>query len=413
MTHTSWPDLSGKTILQVIPDLSAGGAERTTVEMAEAISRAGGLALVASRGGRLETELSEAGGKLIRFNASTKNPFVLRSNMRQLVQFIETYAVDLIHARSRAPGWSAYWAAESTQIPFVTTYHGAYSGTTGLKRHYNSVMARGDLVIANSEWTANHVHQMHGLPKHKIITIPRGVDHAVFDPASIDPNRLDALRRCWAMGSDDKRLVFLLPGRLTDWKGQRTALEALSRMSDAERAQINLILAGDAQGRQTYVRALEETILANGLGACVRIVGHTVDMPAAYALADIVLAPSTRPEAFGRVAAEASAMGKPVIVSDHGGQRETVVEGETGMRAEPGSATALAACMRTLQQLPPQVRHSMGKAGKAYVKRHFNKEMLQSSTLNVYSDLLIQRSSVENLANQAHIIKVNFGNNGE
>lgn len=413
MTNTSWPDMSGKTILQVIPDLSAGGAERTTIEMAEAITLAGGNALVASRGGRMETALSEVGGKLIRFNAGTKNPFVLRANMRLLMQFIDVYSVDLIHARSRAPGWSALWAAEAAQIPFVTTYHGAYSGNSGLKRRYNSVMARGDMVIANSQWTANHVHQVHQLPWHKLVTIPRGVDQVVFNPAAVDPARIETLQKAWGLQPADQRLILLLPGRLTDWKGQKLAIAALAELSDAERSEVQLILAGDAQGRNAYVRELEEAILAAGLGASVAIVGHTVDMPAAYALADIVLAPSTRPEAFGRVAAEASIMGKPVIVSDHGGQTETVIEGETGARAEPGSVSALAACIRTLLQMPPAARRAMGAAGQAYIRQNFSKTKLQLATLNVYADLLRGRSSVENLPNQAHIIQFNVGNQGE
>lgn len=388
MTNHDWPNLRGKTILQVIPDLAAGGAERTTVEMAEAITLAGGRALVVSEGGRLEDQLKTAGGELIKMKVATKNPLTIRANVAKIAALIEGEHISLIHARSRAPAWSAYEAALRTETPFVTTYHGAYSGETGLKRRYNSVMAKGALVIANSEWTAAHVSRVHGLAADKIITIPRGVDFAAFTPEAVSAQRIENLRKAWNIKDVDTRLQLVLPGRLTSWKGQKVALEALGKLSVEERANLHLILAGDAQGRQKYLRELEDMILEFKLGGSVSIVGHCADMPAAYAIADIVLAPSTRPEAFGRVAAEASAMGKPVIVADHGGQRETVLEGQTGTRAEPGSAVALVASIRALVSLTAEARKSMGLAGQNYVREHFSKKQLQTATLCVYGRLL-------------------------
>lgn len=388
MTNQDWPDLSGKTILQVIPDLSAGGAERTTVEMAEAVTQAGGRALVVSTGGRLEGALAEAGGHLIHMNVASKNPLTMRSNAGKLADLIRNEQVSLVHARSRAPGWSAYEATRRTEVPFVTTYHGAYSGLTGAKRRYNSVMAKGELVIANSDWTAAHVIAVHETDPYRIVTIPRGVDFASFDPERVTPARVQALSEAWEIKPDDKRLILLLPGRLTAWKGQKVAIQALAHLSGEERVKLHLVLAGDAQGRNKYVAELEDEILTHSLGGVVSIVGHCDDMPAAYALADIILAPSTRPEAFGRVAAEASAMAKPVIVSDHGGQRETVVEGQTGTRAEPGNVNALTACIRTLVTLRPEARRAMGEAGQRFVRERFSKIQLQTATLDVYARLL-------------------------
>lgn len=392
MSESAWPDLSGKTILQVIPDLAAGGAERTTVEMAEAITGAGGRALVASEGGRLEASLEAAGGELIRLNAASKNPLTIRNNTKLLEALVAEEHIDLIHARSRAPAWSAYVAAQRTETAFVTTYHGAYSGHSGLKKRYNSVMARGDLVIANSEWTAAHVMEIHETPPEKIVTIPRGVDLNAYDPEKIDQARVDTLRQAWDIAPDDDRVRLVLPGRLTSWKGQSLAIDALGALDTAERAALHLILPGDAQGRDKYVTELEDKIIAHQLGGTVSIVGHSADMPAAYALADIVLAPSTRPEAFGRVAAEASAMAKPVIVADHGGQRETVIEGQTGTRAEPGSIPALTACIRTLVGLHPDARAAMGAAGQAHVRENYSKKQLQTATLNVYARLLLNKA---------------------
>lgn len=392
MSESAWPDLSGKTILQVIPELAAGGAERTTVEMAEAITGAGGRALVASSGGRLEKALVDAGGELIRLNAGSKNPLIIRKNTKLIEALIAEYEISLIHARSRAPGWSAYVAARRTETPFVTTYHGAYSGRSGLKKRYNSVMARGDLVIANSEWTAAHVMEIHETPKDKIVTIPRGVDLEAFDPQNVSDSRKQDVRLSWGVPEDDPRIRLVLPGRLTSWKGQALAIDAIGALDSNECAMLQMILTGDAQGREKYVTELEDKIIAHKLGGTVTIAGHTSDMPAAYALADIVLAPSTRPEAFGRVAAEASAMAKPVIVADHGGQRETVIEGETGTRAEPGSVTALTACIRTLIHLRPEARDAMGRAGQAYIRENYSKKQLQAATLNVYGRLLLNKA---------------------
>ncbi|MEM6534912.1 MAG: glycosyltransferase family 4 protein [Pseudomonadota bacterium] len=388
MQNSDWPDLTGKTILQIIPDLAAGGAERTTVEMAEAITGAGGRALVVSSGGRLEPDLAAAGGTLIRMNAASKNPLTIRRNADKLVRLVDEENVSLLHARSRAPGWSARIAALQTDTPFVTTYHGAYSGKSGLKRRYNSVMAKGDLVIANSAWTADHVHKTHGTPKDKIVTIPRGVDFAAFDPDQIAPDRITALRKSWNLAPDDNRLLLVLPGRLTSWKGQGIAIQALGALSDEERDRLHLVMPGDSQGRARYVSELEDLILMHKLGGTVSLVGHCLDMPAAYMLGDIILAPSTRPEAFGRVAAEASAMAKPVIVADHGGQREVVVDGQTGARAEPGSATSLTACIRAMIQLPPGSLEAMGQEGQTYVRTRFSKKQLQTATLHVYSRVL-------------------------
>jgi len=381
------PDLTGKTILQVAPELSAGGVERTVLEVTEAIVEAGGRALLASRGGRLEDEFEKLGGELFRMDAKSKNPVVLKLNEGKLKRIIRSEGVNLVHARSRAPAWSAYAAAKATGVPFVTTYHGAYSGKEGLKRKYNSVMAKGDLVIANSQWIAAHVQQVHDIPPDRIVTIPRGVDLAAFDPAAVPEARIDAVRTRWGL-KDDKRLTLFLPGRLTEWKGQLLAIQALGLLAPEEREGLVLVLAGDAQGRDAYEGRIYDTIRQLQLDGKVLVVGHETDMPAAYLASDIVMAPSTRPEAFGRTAAEASAMARPVIVSDHGGGRETVLDGETGARFQPGDAAALAGAIRALLAVGKTARAGMGKAGQAHVRSHFSKRGLQMATLDVYKRLI-------------------------
>ncbi|OZB15066.1 MAG: glycosyl transferase [Hyphomonas sp. 34-62-18] len=379
--------MKNRVILQVAPELSAGGVERTVLEVTEAIVQAGGRALLASRGGRLEAEFERLGGELFRMDAKSRNPLTIRINEGKLRQIIREEKVDLVHARSRAPAWSAYAAARAEGIPFVTTYHGAYSGTSGLKRAYNSVMAKGDVVIANSNWIAEHIRKVHETPADRIVTIPRGVDLAEFDPRAVAPARVEAIRQGWGL-LGDKRLTLFLPGRLTEWKGQGLAIDAFAALAPDERAGMVFVLAGDPQGRDRYVEELQHRITALDIEASVIIAPHITDMAAAYLAADIVLAPSTRPEAFGRVAAEAAAMERPVIVSDHGGGRETVIEYETGARVTPGDASALSGALRAMIGLGPTVRASMGAAGRAHVIRHFSKRGLQTATLTVYKRLL-------------------------
>jgi len=382
-----FPDLTGKTILQVAPELSAGGVERTVLEVTEAIRQAGGRALLASRGGRLEDEFEALGGELFRMDAKSKNPVTILLNDRRLRRLIAEEGVHLVHARSRAPGWSACRAARAAGVPFVTTYHGAYSGKTKLKKRYNSVMAQGDIVIANSNWIAEHVKTEHGVPFERVVTIPRGVDLEAFDPTNVPVARVKAIREALGL-ADDPRKILLLPGRLTEWKGQLIAIEALAMLASDERDKLVLVLAGDAQGRNAYVTRLEHAVVAHGLDRGVIMSEHITDMPAAYLASDIVLAPSVRPEAFGRVAAEASAMARPVIVADHGGGRETVIEGETGARVEPGDAQALAGALRALMAIGPDARAGMGRAGRAHISAHFSKQGLQAATLGVYKRLM-------------------------
>lgn len=380
--------LAGAAILQVIPDLSAGGAERTTVEIAEALKAAGAVPLVASAGGRLENELARAGGELIHFpKMGSKNPIDMLANAQGLAKLIRGRKVDLIHARSRAPAWSALRAARATAKPFVTTYHGVYNARTGLKRLYNSVMARGDTVIANSEFTASHIRSQHPAAADRIVVIPRGVDIAKFSPEAVVPERRTGLARDWLLGTEN-RLLILLPGRLTGWKGQREAVHAAGILSHRDLPPWRMVFAGDAQGRENYERELRELIGSLGLDDRISMVGHCADMPAALALADIVIAPSNEPEAFGRVAAEAGAMGVPVIGSDLGAQKEVIVPGETGLLPPPGQPLALADAITDLVQRGPEGRQAMGRAAIARIREKFTKTALQRATLAVYDGLI-------------------------
>jgi len=329
-------------------------------------------------------ELERVGGEWVHMALDTKTPFALVANAFRLANLIRARNVRLIHARSRAPAWSALWAARQTRIPFVTTWHGSYSARTSFKRLYNSVMARGDVVIANSAWTAEHVRTQ--FPARRIATIPRGVDLERFDPAAIPSERVAALRRAW--GADSASILVLLPGRLTRWKGQEILIEAMALLAQPH---VRAVLAGDAQGRAIYEHALRHAIATNGLADRVIIAGHVADMPAAYLAADIVVSASTQEEAFGRVAAEAAAMGRPVIATDHGGSRETVINGETGLLVPPGDAAALAGALRLLMEAGAAGRAAIGAKGRAHIQAHFTVERMCTATLSVYRELLSQK----------------------
>ena len=256
------PDLAGRTILQIIPELNAGGAERTTVDIAEALVAAGARALVACEGGRLVSELQARGGLWIPFAAKTKNPLRMALNVGKLQDIIRRERVDLVHARSRAPAWVALGAARRARVPFVTTYHGAYAGTSTLKVQYNSVMARGDVVIANSEFTRDRIVEMHPFASERIVVIHRGADLRAFQPDQVATARVQTLRRAWGVEPDER--IVLLAARLTSWKGQRVLIDAAKALKQRSVQGVSFILAGDEQGRTGYAKELDERIAAAG-----------------------------------------------------------------------------------------------------------------------------------------------------
>lgn len=381
--------LQGAAILQVIPHLGAGGAERTTIEVAEALKAAGAVPLVASVGGRLEGELQRVGGELIPIDSlATKNPLQVWLNSLAIAKIVRERGVKLIHARSRAPGWSAYWAAQRMKLPFVTTYHGVYNAKSGIKRWYNSVMARGSTVIANSDYTAKHVIAEHPDAKSRIVTIHRGVDIARFSPEAVNDVRRAALRKQWRLDEADGPVI-LLPARMTGWKGHREAIAAAGLLAKEQPdARWSMVFVGDHQGRLDYVAELAELISQHGVDARVRMAGHCDDMPAALALSDIVIAPSIEPEAFGRVAAEAGAMGVPAVGSAIGAQGEIIVDGETGLIVPPRDPSALAAAMGQLLAMGKTRRTEMGARAMARIRDRFTTSALQKATLSVYEGLM-------------------------
>ena len=382
------------TILQIVPELDTGGAELSAIEIADAIVRAGGRALVLSEGGRLAPRIAASGGEFVPFAAATKNPLRLLWNAEAIRRMIAREGVDLVHARSRAPAWSALIAARRAGKPFVTTYHGAYNERTRLKRAYNAVMAKGDTVIANSNYTKQLIIGRYGTPADRIRVIYRGVDGARFDPAAVADERKAALRARWGVAPDVP--VVLQPARLTAWKGQSTVIAA-ARLLEAQGrlGRAVIVLAGDAQGRSSYRQRLEDEIRAAGLDGKVILPGHVDDIPAALATAHLAVVASIEPEAFGRVATEAQAMGCPVIATDIGAPPETVLappkaaaHEATGWLVPPGDAEALAAAMAEALSLDPDARAALGARARARVLEQFSLEAMRRDTLDVYDRLL-------------------------
>lgn len=386
--------LAGVTVLQIIPALEAGGAERTTVDVAAALAEAGARPLVATEGGRLVGELQAKGGIWVPFPANTKNPLAMALNVQRLARLCRQEGVQILHARSRAPAWVALGAARRLKIPFVTTYHGSYSGRTAVKVLYNSVMARGDAVIANSHYTAELIRRAH--PEQagdRITVIHRGTDLSTFTPSAVAPARVESLRRAWGVAPHER--VVLLAARLTAWKGQRVLIEAAARLRDLGIADFTVVLAGDPQGRTAYERELDALIEARGLAGLVRRVGHCSDMPAAFRAACVVAVPSVEPEAFGRSAVEAQALGIPVVVSDLGAVPETVLAPpdvdpaqRTGWRVPPGDAAALAEAVKEALSLGASARDALARRAQAHVEANFSLDRMIAGTLGVYAGLL-------------------------
>ena len=381
----------GFTLLQVVPELETGGAEQSTLDVAQAVVRAGGTALVATRGGRMTARLEADGGRLAQMPVQTKNPLTMLGNAARLVALIRQEKVSIVHARSRAPAFSALWAAHVTRTPFVATYHGVYKSQSSLKRWYNAVMTRGDLVIANSDYTRDHVLAEHQVDPAKLVTSPRGVDLERFDPALVAPGRIAALREAWSLPVDGRTLI-LLAGRLTRIKGHLTIVEAARRLAAQGRRDFRIVFAGDDQGRTGYAAEVQAAIDAASLSDVVRIVGHCDDMPAAYLLADLAILPTIVPESFGRAAVEPQVMGRPVIASAHGGVTETILDGKTGWLAPVEDPEAWATALARAIDIGPGKRREMGDSGRNRARQLYSADAMCVATLAAYERVLEARA---------------------
>lgn len=378
------------TILQVIPALESGGVEIETLEIANAIIAAEGKALIASRPGKIASDALARGIELKNLPLDTKNPFQIYKNTKLLKDLILKEKVDIVHVRSRAPAWSVYKAARELNIPFVTTYHAAYSSKTSFKSLYNSVMAKGDRVIAISQFILDHLTEKYSknawFDPSKIRLIHRGVDFHYFDPSTISFQDVQQLRENWGISPGTR--IILLPGRISRTKGQDLLIKALSLMKHIN---VTTIFVGSAQGHESYRDNLLHLASSLGLEDRVKWVPPCLNIAVAYQLTDMVVCPSLVPEGFGRVLTEAQAMKKPIIASDHGAAREVIVDRETGWLTPPGDAKALAKAIDYAFDLPQKSFQEMGEKGRDRVKASFSKEAMSSKTIALYQELLSQK----------------------
>ena len=383
-----------KTCLQVLPSLVSGGVERGTVDVAQALVGAGWRAIVASAGGPMVRELERAGAQHITLPLNTKNPLAIHRNIAALAQVIGDNAVDIVHARSRAPAWSARAAAAARGVPFVTTFHGVYSlGPFGLKRFYNRVMAGGEIVIAVSEFMREHVMREYGEPAERMRMIHRGVDLNLFDPNHVSSTRLIQLTSKWRL--QESTQVVMLPGRLTALKGHDVLIDAIAELKRRGGGHVDLrcVMVGQDHGRTSHRSHITGYAAARGVD--VHIVDDCNDMAAAYMATDVVVSASTRPEAFGRVIVEAQAMGRPVVAPSHGPSAEIIIPGVTGWLFTPSDPVSLADVLDRALRLTQDERIRLAEAAIARVREHFSKAEMCAKTLAVYEEIMARRQDRE------------------
>ena len=371
-------------ILQVLPELRTGGVERGTVEITEAIARNGWMPLVTSAGGEMTSQVIYAKGMHIELPLNTKNPWQIWKNAASIEKIIREYGVDIVHARSRAPAWSAYLAAKRTRTHFMTTFHGFYGLQNSFKRWYNGVMVRGERVIAVSQFVADHIRKEYGQTDYRIRVVHRGADTQLFSMDNVLPARIAELTRAWML-PDSNVPIIVVPGRVTRWKGQDVCIKALGRLPHR---QFHCLLVGDESKHPDYCAELRQLINELGLEGHVRMVGNTRYMTEAYALSSLVICPSIEPEAFGRVPVEAQACGRPVIATRHGGACETVIDGSTGWLVTPNHVDELAAAIEKALTLPTAEKEAMAQNARWNVEQHFSTRAMQEKTLDVYRELL-------------------------
>ncbi len=385
----------GLTVLQVIPRMRAGGAELGCLQIAEALVKAGNRAIVVSEGGQLVDGLRAVGAEHIEMPVAAKNPVTLALNARRLAALIRQENVAIIHARSRAPAWSALAAAKTTNIPFVTTYHSEYSERGRLKNAYNSVMARSDTVIAVSDYMAHLIRTRYHTPEERIAIIHRAFDPEKFDPATVTPERIAAVRQ--HLDADGSRPVLLLAGRITPRKAQHFLVDALGILKQRGIGDVVCVLAGEIE-KPEFKAALEAQAKKLGVGHMLRFPGHVRDMAAAYTITDISLNISEQ-EGLPRVAIEAQAMGVPMIVSDTGPGREVALtmpdvkaDAASGLRVPYADPKATADALQTMLAWSRDERKACGARGAAHVRARFTLEQLTRKTLAVYDTVLARRA---------------------
>ena len=369
-------------VMQVLPHLNSGGLVSGAVEVARELNNNNFKSVVVSSGGYKENELLRYNSLLEILPVHSKNIFSILQNKKKIIELAIKHNISLIHVRSRAPAWSAYWAAKELNLPFVTTFHGTY-GTKGLfKKKYNSIMLKGDAIIAISKFIKKHIEDEYNL-KRKVHIIPRGVNVDIFSPKKVTSARLVSAAKKIKMESEDK--IVLLPGRLTDWKGHKLAIQAISKLKIEN---FKLVIIGDVQGRDKYKNELIKLATSLKVGNKVIFIDHTRDLPSYLMLSDLVLSCSTKPEAFGRTVLEAQAMGRPVIAFNHGGSIELIKDNQNGTLCKVADINDLVRNIEKNLYLSPYKRKVLANKSTANVRKKYLTSFMSEKTLKLYKNLI-------------------------
>ena len=376
--------------MQIIPELGPGGAEQGCIDVAKAIVEAGAKAIVVSNGGARIHELGRFNATHINLPVHSKNPLTMWRNVGRIKRLIKRNDVDIVHVRSRAPAWSAYAACKKKKAQFMTTCHAPYNiHDNKIKRFYNSVVAKGERVIAISNHVANYLMDNYDMDQRNLRLVHRGVDLSRFHVNNITPAQIIQITTQWRLPEDAR--IIMLPGRITRLKGHHVLIEAMAKLqADLKADNIYCVLLGSDQGRVQYREELNQAIEKHNLGGKVRIIDHCSEMPAAYMLSDVVISASTDPEGFGRIPIEAQIMGKPIIATDHGGAQETIIDGETGWLIPPNDVNALYHAIKNVLSLTEEEKNILAQNAINHITQNFTNDKMVNETLDVYAELLPQ-----------------------
>lgn len=382
-------DSKKKTVMQILPSLESGGVERGTIDIAKALKKDGFEPIVVSKGGVLVYQLREAGITHIALPVHSKNPLTIYLNIKRLAKIIHEHNVDVVHVRSRAPMWSAFYACKQTKAKLVATVHGTY-GLKFLKwqnfvpkRIYNEIMLKADHVIVVSNFIKGYLSENYKIDvSNKVTVINRGADLNYFDSKKVSTNRVIDLSKKWALPEDKK--IILMPARFTAWKGHEFLIDALAKV----KGDFFCAMVGSDHGHKKFRKKIEKKITDINLSGKVRVVGLCKDMPAAYDVSHFVVCPSVRPEAFGRIAIEAQASEKVIIATKIGGSLDTIIDGKTGFLVEPWDVEKFAALIDRCLEMSKSEADEIGANGRKNVQDNFSNERMCADTIKVYKALL-------------------------
>ena len=377
-------------VLQVIPKLGFGGAETGCYDLAHYLPEKDCSSFIATSGGQLLKFVKKNKVRIFRLPVHSKNPLLIFFNAIILSIIILLNNINIVHARSRAPAWSCYLACLITGRNFITTFHGTYNFKNKIKKFYNSIMLRAKLTIAGSNFIFNHINENYSQflnNKNKLRVIFRGINIDFYNKKNISILKQENLKKEWELFPN--RFTILMPGRLTNWKGQEKFIEALNILiEDYNNSKFQAIILGSDQGRTVYKKRLINLIQRYRLNKKIKFINHCKEMPLAYSIADVVVSASIEPEAFGRVSVEAQAMEKPIIASNLGGSRETILNKKSGFLYKHDDPRELAKTLNTVIELDQDALNSIGNEGRKNIIKKFDVESMCDSTLREYKKLL-------------------------